>query len=196
VFGSGGAGTVVTNDAAQVLHHGESERKVRWGSRRVRRGVATGSPVKADGGCVSGEIGERKQGPGIRGRRANSGKDEGGGGMLECGCEGAQRRGERDGSRCLLRGKEGGRGSWGGRRVEGGNGKEEGARAWWGNGSGGWHRPQAGGRGRRRCRVIVEGGGDSGARQAAAGCRRARQRGAALTHGPGSTVPPRSSFLK
>jgi hypothetical protein len=49
-FGGGGAGTVVTNDAALVLHHGERER-MRWGSRRVRRSVASSSLVKADGGA-------------------------------------------------------------------------------------------------------------------------------------------------
>jgi hypothetical protein len=64
-FGGGRAGMVVASDAAQVLLHGERERRVRWGSRRVRRGMASSSPVKADGGSVSGEIGERKWGPGI-----------------------------------------------------------------------------------------------------------------------------------
>jgi hypothetical protein len=34
-FAGGGAGTVVTDNAAQVLHHEERERerRVRWGSR-------------------------------------------------------------------------------------------------------------------------------------------------------------------
>jgi hypothetical protein len=44
-FGDGGAGTVVTGDVALVLHHGERERRVRWGSRRARWGVASGSPM-------------------------------------------------------------------------------------------------------------------------------------------------------
>jgi hypothetical protein len=39
VFDGGGAGTVVTDDVAHVLHHGERKRRVRWGSRRVERGV-------------------------------------------------------------------------------------------------------------------------------------------------------------
>jgi hypothetical protein len=40
---------------------GERERRVRWGSRRARRGAASGSPVKADDGGVSGEIRERSE---------------------------------------------------------------------------------------------------------------------------------------
>jgi hypothetical protein len=43
-LGGGGAGTVVTDDAAQVLHHGERERRVRWGSRRAEEARASGSP--------------------------------------------------------------------------------------------------------------------------------------------------------
>jgi hypothetical protein len=86
-FGGSGAGTVVADDAAQVLHHRERERRVRWGSRRARRGAASGSPVKADGGGVSGEIGERKRSPGVRGRQADSGKDGGGGRVLEHGAK-------------------------------------------------------------------------------------------------------------
>jgi hypothetical protein len=43
-FGGGGAGTVVVNDVALVLHHGERERKVRWEPRKARRGAASGSP--------------------------------------------------------------------------------------------------------------------------------------------------------
>jgi hypothetical protein len=39
VFDGGGAGTVVTDDVAHVLHHGERKRRVRWGSRRAERGV-------------------------------------------------------------------------------------------------------------------------------------------------------------
>jgi hypothetical protein len=120
-FGGGGAGMVVTDDAAQVLHHKERGRKVRWGSRRARRGTASGSPVKADSGGVSREIGERKQGTIVCGRRADFGKDG---------------RGERDGGQRLsnalghaVEGKRGRQGVRGGRRVEGGNGKEEGARA-------------------------------------------------------------------
>jgi hypothetical protein len=35
---------VVTDDTALVLHHGERGRKVRWGPRKARRGVANGSP--------------------------------------------------------------------------------------------------------------------------------------------------------
>jgi hypothetical protein len=58
-FDDGGAGTVVADGAAQALHHGERGRKARWGPRKVKWGTASGSPVKADGGDVSGEIGER-----------------------------------------------------------------------------------------------------------------------------------------
>jgi hypothetical protein len=43
-FCGGGAGTVVADDAAQVLHHGERGRKVRWGSRRAEEAWASGSP--------------------------------------------------------------------------------------------------------------------------------------------------------
>jgi hypothetical protein len=164
-FSGGGAGTVVANDMAQVLHHGEREGRLRWGSRRVRRGTASGSPVKANGCGVSGEIRGEKRGPGVRGQRADSGKDGGGGGMLEHGCEGVERRGEWDGGRWLLtalgrtaEGKKreaGGPGvgaTWRegmgrkrvpGRCMEGGNGKNEGGDR----------------RGRRRCRATVEGGG-------------------------------------
>jgi hypothetical protein len=35
---------VVTDDATQVLHHGERKRSVRWGSRRVEEARASGSP--------------------------------------------------------------------------------------------------------------------------------------------------------
>jgi hypothetical protein len=40
----GGAGTVVTDDATLVLHHGERGRNVRWGSRRAEEERASGSP--------------------------------------------------------------------------------------------------------------------------------------------------------
>jgi hypothetical protein len=43
-FDGGGAGTVVAVDAAQVMHHGERERRVRWGSRRPEEVRASGSP--------------------------------------------------------------------------------------------------------------------------------------------------------
>jgi hypothetical protein len=43
-FGSSGAGTVVADDMAQVLHHGERGREVKWGPRKARRGTASGSP--------------------------------------------------------------------------------------------------------------------------------------------------------
>jgi hypothetical protein len=43
-FGGGGAGTVVADDAALVLHHGERGRKVSWEPRKARRGAASGSP--------------------------------------------------------------------------------------------------------------------------------------------------------
>jgi hypothetical protein len=69
---------------------------VRWGSKRARRGLASGSPVKADGGDVSGEIRERKKGPRVRGRWADSGKDLGGGGMLERGAK--EQSGEESGT--------------------------------------------------------------------------------------------------
>jgi hypothetical protein len=57
--------------------------------------------------------------------------------------------------------------------MEGGNGKERGGPSVAGDGSNGRHRPPA-----NSGRV---GQGDSGAWWAAAGCRRARQRDAALT---------------
>jgi hypothetical protein len=38
-----GAGTVVANDAALVLHHRERGRKVTWGPRKARRGATSGS---------------------------------------------------------------------------------------------------------------------------------------------------------
>jgi hypothetical protein len=56
-FGGGGASTVVADNAAQVPHHGERGRKVRWGPRKVGQGATSGSSVKADGGGVSEEIG-------------------------------------------------------------------------------------------------------------------------------------------
>jgi hypothetical protein len=43
-FDGGGAGTVVADDTALVLHHGERERKVKWGRRKARRGTTSGSP--------------------------------------------------------------------------------------------------------------------------------------------------------
>jgi hypothetical protein len=61
VFDGGGAGTVVADDAAQVLHYWERARKVRWGQRKARRGAASGSPMKAGSGGVSGEIWERSE---------------------------------------------------------------------------------------------------------------------------------------
>jgi hypothetical protein len=87
--------------------------------------------------------------------------------------------------------------------MEGGNEEKEGARARRGMarttgigarpmGAGGgvaarlWRAPGRARRGRER---LMGGTGDSGARWAAAGCGRARQRGATLTRRPGSTVP-------
>jgi hypothetical protein len=43
-FDVGGGLSVVANDAGLVLHHREIGRKVRWGPRKARRGVASGSP--------------------------------------------------------------------------------------------------------------------------------------------------------
>jgi hypothetical protein len=43
-FDGCGAGTVVADDAAQVLHHGERKRRVMLGSRRVEEARASGSP--------------------------------------------------------------------------------------------------------------------------------------------------------
>jgi hypothetical protein len=59
-------------------------------------------------------------------------------------------------------------GSDGGRRVEAGNGKERGGPGTMEVGSGGLHRPPAGGLGRRRCRAIVEGSGTQATRARAA----------------------------
>jgi hypothetical protein len=69
-FGGGGAGTVVADDTALVLHHGERGRKVSWGPRKVRRGTASGSP--------SGRTTASRR----KSRRADGG---GGGGVLERG---------------------------------------------------------------------------------------------------------------
>jgi hypothetical protein len=59
-FGGGGAGTVVADVAALVLHHGERGRKVRWEPMKVRRGAASGSPserttmaMEGSGGVLS-----------------------------------------------------------------------------------------------------------------------------------------------
>jgi hypothetical protein len=48
---------------------------------------------------------------------------------------------------------------WGQRRMEGGNGEERGGPGRGGDSSGDWHRPPAGGHGRRRCRATGVGGG-------------------------------------
>jgi hypothetical protein len=82
-FGGGGASIVVADDATQVLHHGERDKRVRWGSRRARRGTASGSPVKADGGGVSGEIRGGVARPWRPRPTADFKKDEGGGSLLE-----------------------------------------------------------------------------------------------------------------
>jgi hypothetical protein len=42
-FDGSGTGTVVADDATQVLHHRERERRVRWGSRRAEEVWASGS---------------------------------------------------------------------------------------------------------------------------------------------------------
>jgi hypothetical protein len=36
-FDGGGAGTVVADDATQILHHGGRERRLRWGIKEGRR---------------------------------------------------------------------------------------------------------------------------------------------------------------
>jgi hypothetical protein len=42
-FDGGGAGTVVADDTALVLHHRERGTKVRSGPRKMRRGAASGA---------------------------------------------------------------------------------------------------------------------------------------------------------
>jgi hypothetical protein len=74
VFDCGGASTVVADDMTLALHHGQRERKVKWGPRRAGRGTTSGSP--------SGRIGEGSDGLGVRGWRTDSRKDGGGGGVL------------------------------------------------------------------------------------------------------------------
>jgi hypothetical protein len=57
-FDGGGAGTVVTDDAAQLLHHGERKRWVRWGSRRAEEARASGSPSGGTTATARQKIGD------------------------------------------------------------------------------------------------------------------------------------------
>jgi hypothetical protein len=119
-----------------------------------------------NGGHDSAEFGEGSDDPGVLGRWTESMEDEGGGGMLQHGREGAeQKRGmgwrptafECAWARGRGEKREAG-GSGGGRHMEGRNGKERGGPGVVGDASGGRHRPPGSGRGWRRCHVTVEGG--------------------------------------
>jgi hypothetical protein len=63
-FGGGGAGTVVADDMALVLHHGERERRVRWAPRRVEEARASGSSWNSGRGAaiLASEAGGPSQG--------------------------------------------------------------------------------------------------------------------------------------
>jgi hypothetical protein len=125
------------------------------------------SPWGGGGGAATVENASRdRDDPGVQGRRTESRVDGGGGSVLERGSEEVGRKGERDGGRWLLtalgRATEGKRGRQGVRvwASRGGQKREErGGPSTMGDSSGGQHRPPAGGRMRRRCRTIVEGGG-------------------------------------
>jgi hypothetical protein len=101
-FGGGGAGTVVADDAALLLHHGERGRKVRWGPRKARRGVASGS--------LSGRTAAASRGRSGREARALVSKADGQilgrtGEVAACLSAGEKEKGgkgERDGDRHLL----------------------------------------------------------------------------------------------
>jgi hypothetical protein len=66
------AGTVVADDVAQVLHHGERKRRVRWGSRRAEEVRASGSPSGGTAAMVWWKIGEGSSDFGVRGRWTES----------------------------------------------------------------------------------------------------------------------------
>jgi hypothetical protein len=91
-FDGGGAGTVVADDVAQVLQHGEGKRRVRWGSRRAEEVQASGSPSGGTAATARWKIREGSSDFGVRGRWTESREDRGGGGMLELGREGAERK--------------------------------------------------------------------------------------------------------
>jgi hypothetical protein len=120
------------------------------------REMATDWRVSRGGG--GNDNGQKRTGdrgdPSVRGRWTESREDGGGSGVLERECEGAGRKGERDGGQWLLNalghvteGKEGcreGPGARGGRERE-----ERGGSGAAGDGSNRRHRPPSGGRGRR-----------------------------------------------
>jgi hypothetical protein len=89
-FDGGGVGTVVADDAAEVLHHGERKRRVRWGSRRVEEARASGTPSEGTVAIARWKIGEGSGDFGVRGRWTESKEDGGGGGVLELGRDGAK----------------------------------------------------------------------------------------------------------
>jgi hypothetical protein len=91
-FDGGGAGTVVADDVAQVLQHGEGKRRVRWGSRRAEEVQASGSPSGGTAATARWKIREGSSDFGVRGRWTESREDRGGGGMLELRREGAKRK--------------------------------------------------------------------------------------------------------
>jgi hypothetical protein len=121
-FDGGGAGTVVADDAALVLHHRERGTKVRSGPRKMRRGAASGA--------LSGRTAAASQGKSGREVAACLSADE-----KERG-----RKGEQDGGQRLLwrlggagGEKRGQAGSGVRRRTEGKWGRERGP----GHGGGG-----------------------------------------------------------
>jgi hypothetical protein len=83
---------VVADDAAQVLHHGERKRRVRWGSRRVEEARASGSPRGGTAATARRKIREGSGNFGIRGWWTESREDRGGGGVLELRREGAEQK--------------------------------------------------------------------------------------------------------
>jgi hypothetical protein len=91
-FDDSGAGTVVTDDAAQVLHHGERKRRVRWGSRRAEEAWASGSLSGGTTATAQRKIREGSGDFGVQGRWTESREYGGGGGVLELGREGAERK--------------------------------------------------------------------------------------------------------
>jgi hypothetical protein len=116
-FDGSGAGTVVADDAALVLHHGERGRKVRWGPRKTRMGAASGSPSGRTAAASRGKSG----------REARALASEANGPILG-------RTGEVAVCFCAGEKEQGGKGEWdGGRRL-----------LWWLGGAGGEERWQGG----------------------------------------------------
>jgi hypothetical protein len=83
---------VVTDDAAQVLHHGVRKRRVRWGLRRAEEAWASGSLSGGTTATAQRKIREGSGDFGVQGRWTESREYGGGGGVLELGREGAERK--------------------------------------------------------------------------------------------------------